>query len=202
MKDISNLISRIFDFIYFPKSIELYPHGLKIKKTVFDYRNILCDKFRSNHFDGVTTVVNNLFSLIKPDIAFFGEKDFQQLKIIQKLVSNNNLPIQIYACPSIRMKNGMSYSSRYKNFSSNQKNNFNEIARKIYNAIKILKRKIDPNVINNLSNEILKIGTTKIDYLEIREENNLSIVNNNSNSRLFAAIKIDQIRVIDNILLY
>ena len=201
-EDISILINGNCDFLYFPKNIELYPRGVKRKKTVFDYRNILCDKYRPNHFDGVTTVVHNLFNLIKPDIAFFGEKDLQQLKLIEKLVSNNNLPIEIYACPSIRMKNGMSYSSRYKNFSLYQKTIFDKIACKVYNSLKKLKEKIDTNIINNLRDEILKLGVINIDYLEIREEKNLNISDENFNSRLFLAIKIDQIRIIDNFILY
>tara|TARA_Y100000590_G_scaffold467363_1_gene646009 strand:+ start:11566 stop:12399 length:834 start_codon:yes stop_codon:yes gene_type:complete len=200
--DISILISKKNDALYFPKSIDLYPNGLERKKTVFDFRNILCDKLRPGHFDGVTTVVNNLFSLIKPDIAFFGEKDFQQLKLIEKLISNNNLPIKIHACPSIRMKNGMSYSSRYKKFSSFQKKIFEIIANKIMHTVNLLKEKIDLNLINSLSKDILKLDSIKIEYIEIREERNLSIVNNNYNSRLFIAIRIDDIRIVDNFLLY
>ena len=77
---------------------------LKSQKEILDYRDILCDKFRPGHFDGVTTVVKALFDITLPDHAYFGEKDFQQLKLIEKLVQQNALPIVIHACPSIRLK--------------------------------------------------------------------------------------------------
>ena len=94
---------------------------MKSQKEISDYREILCDKFRPGHFDGVTTVVKALFDLTQPDHAYFGEKDFQQLKLIEKLVQQNTLPIVIHACPSIRLENGISYSSRFKNFSTQEK---------------------------------------------------------------------------------
>ena len=88
---------------------------LKVKKLFLNIENILCDIYRPGHFDGVTTVVNSLINLIKPNHIFFGEKDYQQIKIIQKLLDNFS-SIVLHSCPSIRMKNGMSYSSRYKKF--------------------------------------------------------------------------------------
>ena len=114
--DIAQLKQIQCDALYFPQTEELYPNGIKSQKTIFDYRDILCDKFRPGHFDGVTTVVKSLFDIIKPDHAFFGEKDFQQLKLIQKIVEKNKSPILIHPCDSVRMLNGISFSSRYKNF--------------------------------------------------------------------------------------
>ena len=104
--------------------------SLKIpsKKIIFEYRNILCDVYRPGHFDGVTTVVNSLFNLIKPDHVFFGEKDFQQLKIIEKIIEKKHSSILIHSCPSIRMLNGMSYSSRYIKFSIIEKKTFDSVA--------------------------------------------------------------------------
>ena len=201
-RDISTLRSNKCDLLYLPKIEDLYPNGLTRKKTVLDFRNILCDKFRPGHFDGVTTVVNNLFKLIRPDVAFFGEKDFQQLKIIQSMDISNNLNIKIYPCPSIRLKNGMSYSSRNKQFSTSQKKIFNSIAREIYDSVNLLKKENDSNILKKLYNKILKIGSTKIDYLEIRDEKKLLTTNKKNNARLFIAFYIDQIRIIDNFLLY
>ena len=180
----------------------MYPKGLKRKKTVLDFRNILCDKFRPGHFDGVTTVINNLFKITKPDLAFFGEKDFQQLKIIQSMVSKNNLKIKIYPCQSIRLQNGMSYSTRNRKLSLNQKKIFNNIAKEIYHSIDLFKKDNDLNILKKLNNKIIDKGSTKIDYLEIRDEKKLLITNRKNNARLFIAFYIDQIRIIDNFLLY
>ena len=71
------------DAVFIPQIEELYPEGIKRKKTISKYRDILCDKFRPGHFDGVTTVVKSLFDIVTPVIVFFVEKDFQQLKIIK-----------------------------------------------------------------------------------------------------------------------
>ena len=202
IEDIKQLNQSDCDILFFPKTSDLYPDGLKKNKLIFDYRDILCDKFRPGHFDGVTTVVNSLFDLIKPNFAFFGEKDFQQLKIIQKLSLTNNFQTIIKSCPSIRLPNGMSYSSRYYNFSFDQKKIFNKIALEIKKHLNFIKENNNQNTLNNLNNSILLAGANKIEYLEIREENNLNISKKNKNSRLFIAFYIDTIRVIDNFILY
>ncbi len=200
--DINELKKINCDAIYFPSINEIYPKEIESKKTIFDFRNILCDNFRTGHFDGVSTVVDSLFNIIKPDYAFFGEKDFQQLKIIIKLVEILNHKITIESCPSVRSENGMSYSSRYKNFNKEQKNIFNEIAVIINNYVKNLKEKIDSNTLEKLKKDLLKSKIKKIDYIEIREEKNLEKTNNNNQARLFLAFYLDKIRVVDNFLLY
>ena len=200
--DIKELKKINCDAIYFPSINEIYPKEIKSKKTIYDFRNILCDRFRAGHFDGVTTVVDSLFNIIKPDYAFFGEKDFQQLKIIVKLVEILNYKITIVSCPSVRYENGMSYSSRYKNFNKEQKIIFNEIAVIINHYIKNLKVKIDFNTLEKLKKDLLKSKIKKIDYIEIREEKNLEKINKNNQARLFLAFYLDKIRVVDNFLLY
>ena len=200
--DIARLKEIQCDALYFPQTEELYPNGIISQKTIFDYRDILCDKFRPGHFDGVTTVVKSLFNIIKPDHAFFGEKDFQQLKLIQKIVENNKSPILIHPCDSVRMLNGISFSSRYKNFLSSQEKDFDKAANKIINSVLELKKKIDVKILENLKEELIKINIKKIDYLEIRDEINLLPTVENKKARLFVAFYIDDIRIIDNFVLY
>ena len=171
--DIAQLKQVQCDALYFPQTEELYPNGIKSQKTIFDFRDILCDKFRPGHFDGVTTVVKSLFDIIKPDHAFFGEKDFQQLKLIQKIVEKNKLPIQIHSCDSVRMLNGISFSSRYKKFQSAQITTFNNAANKIKNSLLALKKKNDVKILENLKKELIYNNIKKIDYLEVRDEINL-----------------------------
>tara|TARA_Y100001970_G_C14220773_1_gene852547 strand:- start:436 stop:1269 length:834 start_codon:yes stop_codon:yes gene_type:complete len=200
--DIEILKKNNCNLLYLPFQDELYPNGLIRKKTIFKFRKLLCDNFRPGHFDGVTTVVENFFKILKPDIAFFGEKDFQQLKIIEQIVINNKLPIKIHACSSIRNSNGMSQSSRYKNFTKKQINIFNIISNILKRNIGLLKIEIKLQTINYLKEELLNSGVSKIDYLEIREEKTLNLTNKNKNARLFVAFYIDEIRIIDNFLLY
>ena len=200
--DIARLKQAQCDALYFPQTEELYPNGIISQKTIFDYRDILCDKFRPGHFDGVTTVVKSLFDIIKPDHAFFGEKDFQQLKLIQKIVEKNKSPILIHPCDSVRMLNGISFSSRYKNLQSSQEKDFDKAANKIINSVLELKKKIDVKILENLKDELIKVNIKKIDYLEIRDEINLLPTVENQKARLFVAFYIDDIRIIDNFVLY
>ncbi len=201
-QDINSLKKIDTDLVFLPTSKDIYPKGVKIKKTIFDYRNILCDKFRPGHFDGVTTVVKLLFDLVDPNYAFFGEKDYQQLKIIQKLTEDNNLRILIKPCASIRMLNGLSFSSRYNNFSSHQEIIFKNVAKQIMISVFNLRKKIDIKILKNLTIELKKLNIKKIDYLEIRDEKNLLPSLKNKKSRLFLAFYINEIRIIDNFILY
>ena len=201
-KDIINLKSIDTDLLFFPSVQDLYPHGIKSEKTIIEYRNILCDKFRPGHFDGVTTVVNSLLKLINPEHAFFGEKDFQQLKIIQKIIEHSNSLIIVHPCNSIRMSNGMSFSSRYDNFKLLQKIILDKSAIYIMKCINQLKENIDIKILENLEKNLKQINIKKIDYLEVRDELSLSLVVKNKKTRLFIAFYIDNIRIIDNFKLY
>jgi len=201
-QDIEKLNTVKCDAVFFPQIEELYPEGIKRKKTILKYRDILCDKFRPGHFDGVTTVVKSLFDIVTPDTVFFGEKDFQQLKIIKELIKKNNLPIQLIDCPSVRSKNGMSLSSRYNNFNTNQEILFNQISLKINDCVNQLKKQIDINNLKNLYQYLEEDKKIKVDYLEVRDDDELLLTQKNKNARLFISFYIEDIRIIDNFKLY
>ena len=201
-QDIEKLNTVKCDAVFFPQIEELYPEGIKRKKTISKYRDILCDKFRPGHFDGVTTVVKSLFDIVTPDAVFFGEKDFQQLKIIKELIKKNNLPIQLIDCPSVRSKNGMSLSSRYNNFNTNQEILFNQISLKINDCVNLLKKQIDINNLKNLNQYLEEDKKIKVDYLEVRDDDELLLTQKNKNARLFISFYIEDIRIIDNFKLY
>ena len=201
-QDIEKLNTVKCEAVFFPQIEELYPEGIKRKKTISKYRDILCDKFRPGHFDGVTTVVKSLFDIVTPDAVFFGEKDFQQLKIIKELIKKNNLPIQLIDCPSVRSKNGMSLSSRYNNFNTNQEILFNQISLKINDCVNLLKKQIDINNLKNLNQYLEEDKKIKVDYLEVRDDDELLLTQKNKNARLFISFYIEDIRIIDNFKLY
>jgi len=201
-QDIEKLNTVKCDAVFFPQIEELYPEGIKRKKTISKYRDILCDKFRPGHFDGVTTVVKSLFDIVTPDTVFFGEKDFQQLKIIKELIKKNNLHIQLIDCPSVRSKNGMSLSSRYNNFNTNQEILFNQISLKINDCVNLLKKQIDINNLKNLYQYLEEDKKIKVDYLEVRDDDELLLTQKNKNARLFISFYIEDIRIIDNFKLY
>ena len=201
-QDIAKLKSSSCDILYLPSIDEIYPEGLVKVRSVLKYRNVLCDITRPGHFDGVTTVVNTFFNIIKPKNSYFGEKDYQQMKLIDELVKLNKLNINIVPCTSIRDKNGMSLSSRNSNFTPNQFEIFQNLAKKINLFVKNLKEKNLKLNFKEFKNELSKIKINKIDYLEIRDENNLEITNDYNKARLFVAVFIGNIRVIDNFKLY
>jgi pantoate--beta-alanine ligase len=188
--------------IFAPSKKEIYPTGIKTEKAVFKYRDILCDLFRLGHFDGVTTIVKILLDLIKPSKVFFGEKDFQQLKIIEQLILQNNLKINLIKCPSIRDSNGMSLSSRYSIFSKDEKLKFEKCAKIINSNILNLKKIFNHKTLENIDKELRSFGISKIDYIEARNEEDLNFSIINERSRLFIAFYLNKVRVIDNFLLY
>ena len=201
-KDLEILSKTSCKIIFAPDKEAIYPKGVNSDKTVFKYRNILCDLVRFGHFDGVTTIVEILFDLIKPSKVFFGEKDFQQLKIIEQLIFQNELKIDLIRCPSIRDLSGMSLSSRFSTFTNDQKIKFEQCANIIKFNLVNLKKNFNQKILNNLQDELKKIGISKIDYCEVRGEDNLNLSKIKERSRLFLAFYINKIRVIDNFILY
>jgi pantoate--beta-alanine ligase len=201
-KDLEILSKTSCKIIFAPDKEAIYPKGVNSDKTILKFRNILCDLVRSGHFDGVTTIVKILFDLIKPFRVFFGEKDFQQLKIIEQLIIQNNLKINLIKCPSIRDLSGMSLSSRYSSFTQDQKIKFAQCANIIKSNLINLKKNFNQKNVDNLQDELKNFGISKIDYCEVRDENDLRLSKTKKRSRLFLAFYINTIRVIDNFILY
>ena len=200
--DIAELEKIGCDLLFLPEIKEIYPGDLLKQNIVNNFRGILCDKYRPGHFDGVTTVVDIFFSIIKPNASYFGEKDFQQIKIIQELVKIKNHNINIVSCPSIRDDRGMSLSSRNSKFTNDQSKIFNQLGSKIYEFINLCKKKSTNINLDNFKKQILENSINKIDYIEIRNENDLEITDVSSKARLFIALYIGEIRIIDNFKLY
>ena len=200
--DIAKLEKIGCDLLFLPEIQEIYPGDLIKQNIVNNFRGILCDKYRPGHFDGVTTVVDIFFSIIKPNTSYFGEKDFQQIKIIQELVKIKNHNIKIVSCPSIRDDRGMSLSSRNSKFTNDQSKIFNQLGSKIYEFINLCKKKSSNINLDNFKKQILENSINKIDYIEIRNENDLEITDASSKARLFIALYIGEIRIIDNFKLY
>lgn len=200
--DIAELEKIGCDLLFLPEIQEIYPGDLIKQNIVNNFRGILCDKYRPGHFDGVTTVVDIFFSIIKPNTSYFGEKDFQQIKIIQELVKIKNHNIKIVSCPSIRDDRGMSLSSRNSKFTNDQSKIFNQLGSKIYEFINLCKKKSSNINLDNFKKQILENSINKIDYIEIRNENDLEITDVSSKARLFIALYIGEIRIIDNFKLY
>lgn len=200
IEDIKLLKKNNVDLIYIPKLIDIYPKNYSTYLTETLYSNLLCGQKRKNHFSGVTTIVLKLFLLINPQAAFFGEKDFQQLVIIKKIIKDLNLKIKVISVKTIRDQYGLALSSRNKLLSTKQLN----IARKINSNLKKVNLYKGKSVIylkSFLKRELHKDGILNIEYLEIRSESELENLKEvkNKDTRLFIAVNIGKVRLIDNI---
>ena len=200
--DIEKLQYLNCDLLYLPEVRDIYSKGLTRERSIRIYRDILCDKFRPGHFDGVTTVVDTFFNLIKPNNSYFGEKDFQQVKYINELVKIKNYNINIISCPSIRDDLGMSLSSRNSKLNYDQLEIFKNLANKITKFLNLIKQSNTKIELEEFVKDLSNININKIDYFEIRDEENLIITDDYVHARLFIALYIDKIRIIDNFKLY
>ena len=189
------------NILYLPSMKEVFP-SKRIKRIKASSKsNKLCGKFRKGHFDGVVTVLKSLFEQVLPNIAFFGEKDFQQNLIIKDLILKYKLKIKIITIPTVRDSNGLAYSSRNNLLNNKQK----KIAPFLFKTIKEICFEAKKNL-NNLNNlkfmgkkKLINYGFSKVDYLEIYNENNLSKKNiKKKNLRVFIAAWIGKTRLIDN----
>ena len=201
IEDIKRLEDKGCDIVYIPSTETIYPDGFDLTINVPKLSSVLCGKERKNHFQGVATVVAKLLLQSGADYAIFGEKDYQQLLIITSLVRDLDIPCQIIPVNTVRDSNGLAISSRNQYLSSKQvdiANNINlvmnEAAKNFYN--------IDiSETISSIKKNLGNAGIDKIDYIEIRNSHNLENTSNNdkSNARLFIAVYIDEVRLIDNI---
>ena len=190
------------DIIFAPTVEEIYPESEKNNPIDIDLQGL--DKVmegaaRPGHFDGVVQVVNRLFDIVEPEEAFFGEKDYQQLSIIKILSAWRNYDVQIESCPIIRGEDGLALSSRNALLGSDARN----VAPFIHKTLEIATIKNQaPNEICQWTKEQIENHSPlfKVDYITIADENTLQTETElTKNSRIFAAVYCDNIRLIDNL---
>jgi len=200
-EDIKRLSDVGCDIIYIPTIENIYPEGFDLTINVPKLSSVLCGKKRPNHFEGVSTIVAKLLLQSGADYAVFGEKDYQQLLIIKSLVKNLDIPCQILPIETIRDTNGLAISSRNKYLNAASKVIANNINKIMKSAINEYKKTDIQTTIKFVESNLLSVGIENIDYIEIRDNNNLSVIDNNdkSNARLFIAVYIENTRLIDNI---
>lgn len=194
--------SGFVDAVYIPEVNDIYPDGLKSKSYDFDgLENEMEGKFRPGHFDGVGTVVEELFQQVKPDNAYFGDKDYQQLAIIKKLAEKHNSSIKIHGVPIHRESSGLAMSSRNQRLDSTQR----EAAKVIYETLVKANewfRVITVPEINQRVKDIFENqrGMT-LEYFLIADEATLKETDffyKDRNYRAFIVVNVGDIRLIDN----
>ena len=197
-KDISKLKKLKIDVLFLPKSKDIYPRGYNKNIEINSLGKKLCGKFRPGHFEAVADVINSFLKIIKPSKIFLGEKDMQQLKILEDFIRKNHPTCKVVSCETIREKNGVAYSSR--NYLLNSKEKM--IASKIFKFIKSNKKEIIKKKINlkYIKNKLYKMGIKKIDYIEIININKLvKPFKNSIRYKIFIAYYLGRTRLIDNI---
>ena len=194
--------SALVDAVYIPEVTDIYPEGLKSKDYNFDgLENEMEGKFRPGHFNGVGTVVEELFRQVKPDNAYFGDKDYQQLAIIKKLVEKLNLPIKIHGVPIYREKNGLAMSSRNKRLDHEQC----KAAKVIYETLVKVNDWFRIITVSEIYQRVKDIFEDQrgmvLEYFEIADEATLKETDffyKDRNYRAFIVVFVGDVRLIDN----
>lgn len=191
--------------VFAPTIEEIYDKKVETKSYQFhDLDKVMEGEFRDDHFNGVGTIVEALLRLVKPNRAYFGEKDFQQLQIIKKMVELEKIPVEIIGCPIVREPSGLAMSSRNERLSKSLRNE----ASFIYKTLKIAQNKFGTNsaqyVKEWVQKQFKKHSHLELEYIEIADVHTLTPVQKKQKKtkyRAFIAVYADDIRLIDNIAL-
>ncbi|GAB3714076.1 pantoate--beta-alanine ligase [Flavobacterium koreense] len=189
--------------IYAPTVEDIYEGNTKSQHYNFDgLENQMEGKFRPGHFDGVGTVVKRLFKIVNPTNAYFGEKDFQQLQIVKKLVEKEKLSVTIIGCPIFREQNGLAMSSRNERLSENEKKEASIIFKTLNEAKILFGTKSAKEVAKYVTKTFLNHPIFELEYFEIADEASLLTCkrkNKKKKYRAFIAVFVNKIRLIDTI---
>lgn len=194
--------SNLVDAVYVPRNIDIYPNGMERQHYYFGgIEDEMEGAARPGHFDGVGTVVEELFKQVQPDNAYFGEKDFQQLKIIEKLVELSEMNIKIHGVKIHREENGLAMSSRNMRLSEIER----ETSALIYKTLKTVNewfRVISVPEIKTRVEEIFDNENMDLEYFLIAEEETLKEVDffsTDKDFRAFIVVNVGNVRLIDNL---
>jgi pantoate--beta-alanine ligase len=202
-KDADMLSDTPCELLFVPTVKEVYPEP---DTRVFDFGTL--DKvmegyYRPGHFNGVAQVVSRLFDLVKPDKAFFGEKDFQQLAVVQAMVRQLNYPVAIVSCPIIREEDGLAMSSRNQLLSEAQRKNAPVIARTLKESCNFAKSRNVEDTVSFVTERINATPELEVEYFEIVDGQTLQAVNSWEESTYLVgciAVFAGEIRLIDNVI--
>jgi len=202
--DVAKLSSAGADAVYLPSDEAMYPKGAQTFVTVEGISKPLCGLSRPGHFRGVATVVAKLLVMVEPDVALFGEKDFQQLAVIRTMVRDLSIPVEIVGCPIVRERDGLAMSSRNAYLSKEERAAALSLSRslEIARAMVSAGEREAAKIVAAVRKEIEGTGLARIDYAEIVDPETLEKKTELSGAALVAlAVFFGKTRLIDNALL-
>ena len=188
--------------LFAPTVAEMYPPGFVTTVTVTGISSGLCGDIRPGHFAGVATVVTKLLLQALPDVAVFGEKDYQQLQVIRRLVRDLDIPVEVIGAPTVREPDGLALSSRNAYLSPEQR----AIAPAIYRVLTGLAERLRGSgaaaapLLAAGAEDLLRAGFASVDYLELRDAEDLApLAQADRPARLLVAARLGKARLIDNL---
>lgn len=191
------------DLLFAPEVADMYPQGMQQHTTIQvpEISDILCGAVRPGHFVGVATVVAKLFNIVQPDVALFGEKDYQQLVIIKRMANDLCMPLQVIGVPTVREQDGLAMSSRNRYLNAEQR----RLSPHIYAALSNVEKQLllgrrDFAVLEQAADEQLKQAGFVSDYVSIRDAVSLQLPTQQSRKLVvLTAARFGRARLIDNV---
>jgi pantoate--beta-alanine ligase len=191
------------DILFYPSEKEMYPEGYSTYVEVKGLSETLCGLSRPGHFKGVATIVAKLFGIVRPDIAYFGQKDAQQVAVIRKMASDLNMAIEIMAMPIVREKDGLAMSSRNSYLSESERKDASVLHQSLLKAESMIRsgEKDSKKLIRTVESMIRQKPSARIDYIAVVNEKDFKDMDTiTGNSLVALAVFIGKTRLIDNII--
>jgi pantoate--beta-alanine ligase len=190
------------DVVFAPREAEMYPEAPVCTVDVGPLADHLCGKFRPGHFRGVATVVLKLLQIVQPDVAYFGEKDAQQVAIIKRMIADFNIPVALIEVPTVREPDGLALSSRNRHLRPDER----ALAASLYQALTAAREQIEQGVQSSTAicaaalARIPSVSTIRVDYVEVVDPSTLQPVDVVTGPvRVAAAMWVGSTRLIDNV---
>lgn len=201
--DIEMLKSLDVDAVFSPQAIEIYPAGFQTFVSNSEMSKVLCGAQRPNHFQGVLTVLMKLFQLINPSMVMLGKKDYQQLRVVERMVEDFYLPTQIVGCEIVREQDGLAMSSRNRRLTEEHR----RVAPTLYRALQHIQQSFQSGqrqvaaLYEAGKRQLEAEKALQLQYLEIRDQKSLEAIDGfiNRPAVCFVAALLGQVRLIDNI---
>jgi pantoate--beta-alanine ligase len=189
------------DAVFAPAPDEVYPAGFATNVSVSGVSEGLCGAHRPGHFDGVATVVTKLFGMTLADQAYFGEKDWQQLQVVRRLVMDLNIPVQIVGCETVREPDGLALSSRNQRLTADNRALAPVLHQTMTEAAHALSAGLSVAQVQATARQTLaRAGFGEVEYFDLREAETLAVMDRlDRPARLLAAVWLGDVRLIDNI---